>query len=341
VSEARKPTVGDLGEFPLIARLQRRFDRKAEGVVRGIGDDTAVLRPRAGWVLLATTDVTVEDIHFRRATIPPDVLGRRALAVNLSDIASMGGEPKWALVSLGLPSDLPVEYVDQLAAGLTEAADQFGAAIVGGNLATSPDRITIDVTLLGEVEPGRALYRNGARPGDRVLVTGFLGDSAAGFEILQGSLHIPGSVGDDLVGRHLSPTPRVEAGRAIAKSGGASAMIDLSDGLASDLGHILEESRVGAVVDANHIPLSNALREAAGAIGRHPLDWATRGGEDYELLLTAPPRSVASVIDAVRAVGVAITEIGEITATNEEWLIRPDGMRVPLRGTLWHHFSTP
>src|SRR5262249_21652234 len=147
----------------------------------------------------------VENIHFRRATIAPELLGRRALAVNLSDIAAMGGEPRWALVSLGLPSDTGLTFVEQLAEGLAREAEQFGTAIVGGNLATSPDRITIDVTLLGEVEPGRALYRNGARPGDRVLVTGHLGDSAAGLEILQGSLQVPGTIGDDLVARQRLP----------------------------------------------------------------------------------------------------------------------------------------
>jgi thiamine-monophosphate kinase len=197
------------------------------------------------------------------------------------------------------------------------------------------------VTLLGEVEPGRALYRDGARPGDRVLVTGSLGDSAAGFEILQKTLSVPAPLGDELVMRHRLPVPRVEAGRAIATSGAASAMIDVSDGLASDLGHILEASRVGAVVDASRVPLSTALREAARVNGRDPLEWATMGGEDYELLLTAPPLSVERVIDAVRAVGVPIAVIGEVTAAKEEWLVRPDGTRAPLRGTLWRHFARP
>jgi thiamine-monophosphate kinase len=341
VTDAPDRTIADLGEFSLIARLERYFKRDVERVVRGIGDDTAVLRPRAGWVILATTDVAVEDVHFRRATIAPDVLGQRVLAVNLSDIASMGGMPRWVLVSLGLPSETRLDYVERLAGGLAREADQFGATIVGGNLATSPERITIDVTLLGEVEPGRALYRDGARPGDRVLVTGFLGDSAAGFEVLQGSLRVPPPIGGELVRRHRLPTPRVEAGRAIAMSGGASAMIDVSDGLASDLGHILAASKVGAVVDASRIPLSTALCEAARVTGRDPLEWATRGGEDYELLLTAPARSVERLIDAVRAVGVPITVIGEITAVNEEWLVRSDGTSVPLRGTLWRHFAKP
>lgn len=338
MSEGPERTVSELGEFPLIARFRRRFQGAGTGVVRGIGDDTAVLRLTPGRMLLATTDSAIEGVHFRRSTIAARDLGRRVLAVNLSDIASMGGEPRWALVSLGLPADLPVDFVDELSEGLADEAGQFGAVVVGGNVARSPDRIVVDVTLLGEVESNRVLYRNGARPGDRILVTGTLGDSAAGLAILQGVLDTPPELASYLRNRHRLPTPRVEAGRAIALSGLATSMIDLSDGLASDLSHVTEDSRVGAVVEEVRVPLSAELREAARIAGIDPMDWALRGGEDYELLFTAPASGVKEIVKAVKKIGVDVTDVGEITATTENWLLRSNGARDRLFGSLWQHF---
>jgi thiamine-monophosphate kinase len=339
VSGASTLTIADVGEFPLIARLKRRFEQPGSGIVRGIGDDTAVLRPRPGRLLLATTDALVEGVHFRRETTTPALIGRRALAVNLSDVAAMGGEPRWVLVSLSMPRETPLSFAEELADGMAKAAEEHGAIIVGGNLATALAGITVDVTLLGEVEPGRAVYRTGARPGDRVLVTGTLGDAAAGLEVMFGTLDVPAEIGSALVARQRAPTPRVVAGRAIATTGGATAMIDLSDGLASDLGHILEESRAGATIEASRLPISSSVRVAARLAGRDALDWATRGGEDYELLFTAPPAAVGRLADAVVAVGVAVTEIGEITSERDGVLVLPDATRVRLGGTLWRHFA--
>ena len=333
------PTVADVGEFGLIARLHARFGEGGVGVVRGIGDDTAALRLTPGYLLLATTDAAVEGVHFLRAAIAPRTLGRRVLAVNLSDVASMGGIPRWALVSLSLPGETPLDFADELAAGLYEEAARFGVALVGGNLARSPDRLVLDLTLLGEVEPDRVLYRSGARPGDRLLVTGTLGDSAAGLTILLGQAPRREPEARTLIERHQLPTPRVAAGRAIATSGLATAMIDLSDGLASDLSHLAEESRIGAIVEAARIPLSTALLALARATGHDPLDWALRGGEDYELLLTAPAERVPALIAAVDATGVALTEIGEVVAQPGLWLRQPDGEQTPLGVTHWKHFE--
>jgi thiamine-monophosphate kinase len=339
VSPESGPTVAEIGEFGLIDRLKRRFGSGGSGVVLGIGDDTAVLQVTPGRVLLATTDAAVEGVHFRRDRTSPEALGRRALAVNLSDVASMGGIPRWALVSLGMPAETPLAFVDGLAEGFAREAGCYGVAIVGGNLARSPERVVVDVTLLGEVEPGRALYRRGARPGDRILATGTLGDSAAGLAILEG-VAPAGTAGDAwLAERHRLPTARIEAGRAIALSGLATAMLDLSDGLAGDLGHLAKESGVGAVVDAGRIPFSPALGELARAAGRDPLGWAIRGGEDYELLLTAPPENVTSLVAAVRATGVALTEIGTTTAEPGLWLRHPGGRREPLGEVDWQHFA--
>ncbi|MCL4499713.1 MAG: thiamine-phosphate kinase [Chloroflexi bacterium] len=334
-----EPTVADIGEFGLIARLKERFNRAGAGVVRGIGDDTAVLQITPGWLLLATTDAAVEGTHFTRATTTPHTLGRRVLAVNLSDIAAMGGLPRWALISLSLPDQTPLRFVEELADGLSEEAARYQMAIVGGNLARCPDRMVFDVTLLGDVEPDRVLYRNGARPGDHVLVTGTLGDSAAGLAVLLGQIPSEAQGVDYLLNRHRLPTPRIEAGRAIAQSGLASAMLDLSDGLASDIGHLADDSQVGAIVDAEHVPLSPEIQALAAAANYDPLDWALRGGEDYELLLTAPPERVPGLITVVQATGVRLTDIGEITATTGTWLRRAPGQIEPLGRVHWQHFG--
>ena len=331
-------TIADVGEFEVIARLKQRFGDSGVGIVRGIGDDTAALRVSPGCLLLATTDAAVEGVHFLRASTTPRLLGQRVLAVNLSDIAAMGGVPRWALVSLSLPGQTPLDFVEELAGGLGEEAARFGVGIVGGNLARSPERLVLDLTLLGEGEPDRVVYRTGARDGDRILVTGTLGDAAAGLTILLGDAPSDMFGADELIARQRLPTPRVDVGQAIARSGLATAMIDVSDGLASDLGHLGDDNHLGAIVYAERIPLSVAIQSLAGALGRDPLDWALHGGEDYELLLTAPTDRVDELIAAVQAVGVQLTDVGEMTEDPGIWLQRPDGHREPLSGTLWRHF---
>jgi thiamine-monophosphate kinase len=339
VSQASEPTVADVGEFGLIARLRQRFGTVGVGVVRGIGDDTAALQVSPGNLLLATTDAAVEGVHFLRAATTPRLLGRRVLAVNLSDVAAMGGIPRWALVSLSLPGQTSLSFVDDLAAGLEEEATHYGVAIVGGNLARSPERLVLDLTLLGEVEPDRVVYRTGAQPGDRLLVTGTLGDAAAGLAVMLGQAPADVSGVDQLLARQRLPTPRVEAGRAIAESGLATAMIDLSYGLASDLGHLVENNNLGAVVFAQAIPLSHAIQMLAQATGCDPLDWALYGGEDYELMLTVPPGRVGDVIAAVQAIGVRLTEVGVMIDRPGLWLERANGVREPIRSSAWRHFE--
>lgn len=338
MSPPARPTVADVGEFGVISRLRQRFGEAGVGVVRGIGDDTAALQVTPGHLLLATTDAAVEGVHFIRASTTPRALGRRVLAVNLSDVAAMGGIPRWALISFSLPGSTPIQFVDELAEGFGEEAARYQVGIVGGNLARSPERMVLDLTLLGEGEPGRVVYRTGAKAGDRVLVTGTLGDAAAGLAILLGQApaDVPGA--DTLIARQQIPTPRVEAGQAIAHSGMATAMIDLSDGLAADLGHLAEDNRLGAIALADSLPLSPALDALARASGHDPLAWALHGGEDYELLLTAPPDCAADLIATLATIGVQLTDVGEMTATPGLWLQQPDGQHVPLRGASWQHF---
>jgi len=333
-------TVRELGEFGLIARISRGIPRASEWVVAGIGDDTAALRLCPGFLLLATCDVQVEGVHFILDRTTPELLGRKALAVNLSDVAAMGGIPRFGLVSLGLPPSTPVAMVDGLYEGLRAEADEFGVTLVGGNISSTRGGIFIDITLLGEVEPDRVLYRSSAKPGDSLIVTGYLGDSAGGLAlILDSALAVPLEVAETLLLAHRRPTPRVAAGRAVAATGLAHAMIDLSDGLAGDLGHVAEASGVGGVVWADRLPISPELRALGRLLDRDPLEWALRGGEDYELLVVVPPTAEAAVLDAIAATGLAAAVIGEVRPSEEGLTIAlADGRRHPLSAVAFHHF---
>lgn len=329
--------VRDLGEFALINRLAALTGADG-GVVVGIGDDAAVLDTGGPRLLLATIDIQVEGRHFRRDRIAAERLGRRTAAVNLSDIGAMGGAPRWALASLVLPPDLDVAWVEDLYRGLAVELGRFGAVMVGGNL-SGGEQIVIDLALLGEVERGRVLRRDGARPGDVVLVTGTLGASAAGRYALDAGLDPADPPVAPLVEAHLTPTPRVREGQALAATGLVTAAIDLSDGLSSDLGHLCDASGVGAEVNAARLPLSAETRTLAARLGLDPVGLALVGGEDYELLLTAPPPAVPELVAAVRvATGVPLTAIGAITpAAAGRWLLH-DGRRLPLAASGWDHF---
>ncbi|MGQ9467266.1 MAG: thiamine-phosphate kinase [Anaerolineae bacterium] len=334
--------IHEIGEFGLIARIAHALPAPGERVIVGIGDDVAVLRPDETRYILATCDIQVENVHFLRDRITPRQLGRKAVAINVSDIAAMGGVPRHLLVSLVLPKDTEVAFVDGLYEGMQEECLRWGAEIVGGNMAHSPGGIVVDLFLLGEVEPDRLLRRSGARVGDRVLVTGTLGDSAAGLALV---LHPEVACPDDhrrwVLERHLTPTPRLREGRAIAQSGLATAMIDVSDGLASDIGHICEMSGVGVRIWADALPISGAARAVAEALGSDALDWALFGGEDYELLFTAPAERAAELAHRVQEeTGTHITIIGEVAPAEEGMtLIHRDGVPVSLRKGGWDHFA--
>ena len=302
-----------------IIRLIRRVVEQSpsERVEVGIGDDTAVLRTESGARLLATTDVVVEDVHFRRAWATPFDIGWKAMAVNLSDIAGKGGQPRWALVGLAMPAPTP-EEVEALYEGMREAAAPHGVAIVGGDTSDSPRGWFVNVTLLGE-HGGTPRLRSGAKPGDAVAVTGTLGRSAAGLAALEAGRGALGTASagavEAVTSAHLRPTPRVAEGRWLDAAGGVHAMMDCSDGLATDLAHICRASGVGARVTLDRLPVDPAAREVAGALGVDALVWATSGGEDFELLLACDPDSVARLRDGLRhATGTALTVVGEIEA---------------------------
>ncbi len=332
--------IRDIGEFGLIDRMARSLPPPGEGVVVGIGDDVAVLRSSDRYIL-ATCDIQVEGVHFLKDKITPYQLGRKVVAINVSDIAAMGGIPRYLLVSLVLPKETEVEFVDGLYEGMREECSRWGAEIVGGNMAHSPDGIIVDLFLLGEVEPERLLRRAGAQVGDRVLVTGTLGDSAAGLALLlRPETVCPEAHHEFVLRRHLTPTPRLAEGRAVACSGLATAMIDVSDGLASDIGHICEMSGVGVRIRADALPISDAARAVAEAIGADLLEWALFGGEDYELLFTAPADRAPELARQVQEeTGTPVSIIGEIVPAQEGMaLVRADGVARPLRKGGWDHF---
>ncbi len=333
--------VSELGEFGLIARIAEMVGQPGGDVVVGIGDDAAVVRTGGEKYLVATCDILVEGVHFLREGITPRQLGRKAVAINLSDIASMGGVPRQLWVSLVLPQDAEVEYVDALYQGMREETSRWGVDIVGGNIARSPWGLVVDTFLAGEVEPECLLLRSGARVGDLVLVTGHVGDSAAGLALVLD----PAASCDEVHARrvleaHLTPTPRLREGRAIAKSGLATAMIDVSDGTLADLGHICERSGVGARLWADRLPLSDAARAVAEALGKDPLEWALSGGEDYELLFTAPPDKAKELAALVRQeTGTSVTAIGEIVPAEEGIkVVRESGEVLSLECGGWNHF---
>jgi thiamine-monophosphate kinase len=286
------------------------------GVRVGIGDDCAVLEPRPGMALLATTDLLVEDVHFRRRWAEPADIGWKAIAVNLSDIAAMGGRPRWALVALALPEGASAEEVEAFYEGALALARPHDVAIVGGDTSASAGGWIVNVTLVGDaVSP---CLRSTARPGDTVAVTGALGRSAAGLAVLERGA-APSGVGPDALAEmteaHLRPRPRVREGQWLAAAGGVTAMMDLSDGLGIDLPRLLAESRVGAIVDVDRVPVDAATRAVAGALGTDPTVWATGGGEDYELLLTCAPAALERLQRGLgEAFGARLTAIGEITA---------------------------
>ncbi len=286
-----------LGEFELIDRFTRPF-RAGEGVLVGIGDDAAVLRPPPGEDLVATVDAVVEGVHFG-AAFPPEDVGWKSLAVNLSDLAAMGARPLWALVALATPRGTDARRLVRMGRGIAACARRHGTSVVGGNV-TAADRTSLTVTVVGAVPRGRALLRSGGRPGDLVVVTGTLGDAALGLA--------PGAT-PALRARQRRPRPRIELGRSAV--GIARAAIDVSDGLLQDLGHLCRASGTGARVELERVPLSPAYRAATRA-ALDPWRAALAGGEDYELVLAVPPSRLGRLEAAARRARTPVAVIGAL-----------------------------
>jgi thiamine-monophosphate kinase len=311
---------GSPGEFELIGRLLERLGPAREAVL-GPGDDCAILRPSRTRQLF-TIDSMVEDVHFKIAWGTPEALGERALTVNLSDVAAMGGRPTACVVNLAVREGLGARFFERMYAGLQREASRAHCEVVGGNV-TRAGALSITIAMLGEIR-GAALRRDTARAGDTVYLTGTIGDAAAGLRVLMGGLRVRGAARKFLVGRYLRPRARLEAGMRLARLKPAAAAIDVSDGLCQDLGHILERSGVGAEIDADTVPLSSDYR---AVVGDDPT-LALRGGDDYELLFCL--RRDVSAVALTRKLGVQVTRIGHLTSSGRLMLLnapRSRGLR--------------
>jgi thiamine-monophosphate kinase len=326
--------LAEIGEFGLIAAISQ-IAGKGPGVVMGIGDDAAVLRSAPGKVFLVTTDLLLEGVHFRLEFTDPYRLGRKALAVNLSDLAACGGTPTAFLVSLATSPEAEVAAVQALYKGMMEQAHTYGVSLIGGDTSKGKEWM-ISITLIGEAEEAKIAYRSGAKKGDLIFVTGTLGDSALGLKMLK-----TGVREGYLIERHLDPIPRVKEGGAIARQGLATAMIDISDGLIADLGHIVEASGVGAQVYLPQLPLSSEYREQVHQYYKNLYLLALAGGEDYELLFTAPAGQQEAIKRLAADLGTPMTQIGEITeAAAGVTLVGSDGRKVPVEQRGHDHFKT-
>jgi thiamine-monophosphate kinase len=329
----------DLGEFQFIDRITPGCVKgEPKRVIQGIGDDAAVVYAADGCQLL-TTDMLVERVHFVRGSITPRQLGYKALAVNLADIAAMGGTAHDAYVSLAIPLDLNVEELEEFYDGMKELAHSCGVNLLGGDTAVSKQDLCISIVVTGSAPPDEVLYRSGARVGDRIVVTGTLGDSAGGLEVLRSRPQLPGPASEALLAAHHTPAVYLEEARILASSGLAHSGIDLSDGLASDLRHICTRSGVGAVIDAASIPLSEEFEALCSAVGKDPINLALSGGEDYRLLVTVDPEGVGLLARQINgATGRNLYDIGEIVPGDEIVVRLADGATELLTSGGWDHF---
>ncbi len=339
----RLPGQARLSEDDLIAALRRLLSADAPGVQVGVGDDAAIVE-LGRHPAVVTTDLLVEGVHFRRSATSSHDLGYKAIAVNVSDVAAMGGSPRYATVGLGLRGGGEAPFVMELYGGMLEAAGEYGLSIVGGDLSRA-DRVVISVTVVGEVAQGHAVTRSGARPGDRIVVTGALGAAAGGLRLAQSDpSRITESLGTDWA-RDLAialdrPVARVGEGLTLAQAG-ATAMMDLSDGLSTDLPRLCAASGVGARVRRAALPVAPALHDLQKVLGTDPVDLAVHGGEDYELLAALPADAVEPALRKLgERYGTSLAEIGEITdAAGSVVLMDDDGGERALEPGGWDHFG--
>ncbi len=335
-------TLIELSEDELVEAIARLLSGHEPGVVVGIGDDAAVLE-HGGGQLVFTTDLLVEGVHFEQGSISARDLGAKAVTVNVSDIAAMGASPRYAIVAVAVPEAVEAAWVMELTGGMREACAEYALALVGGD-SNRAELIVVSVAVVGEVAPGRAVTRSGARAGDRIVVTGSLGAAAGGLAISRAPTEEAASALSQPWGRELSealarPVARVGEARILTRAG-ATAMMDLSDGLAIDLSRLCRASGVGARVALGAVPVADPLERGADALGIEALELALSGGEDYELVATMPEDSVETArAELVEAFGTNLSEIGEIVEGSGVVAVRDDGSESPLEPRGWDHFT--
>ena len=331
--------IGDIGEFEFIRSITDGCRFSSEKLIKGIGDDCAVIGPYENKVFLVTTDLLVEDVHFILKKIQPEHLGQKSVAVNLSDIAAMGGRPLHLFLSLAIPESMRLDTLHAVYRGIKGICKRYRVNILGGDTSASLDRLMINVTVFGEAPEDEVLYRSGARPGDAIYVTGPLGDAAAGLKLIKEEFSAPEHLAHPLITAHCLPKPFLEAGRMIAQSRFASAMIDLSDGLLSDLRHICEASGTGAIISHAALPISENLKTLAEINKFDPHELALSGGEDYARLITVPLKK-SGAFQKMFEKGVICYAycIGEITEHKGIGMKGPDGVEEQVAVTGFDHF---
>ncbi|SPD74559.1 Thiamine-monophosphate kinase [uncultured Desulfobacterium sp.] len=330
----------DIGEFGFIRSIENNCILSPARIIKGIGDDCAVVGPYDGRLLLITTDMLVEDIHFILGKIPPEHLGEKAVNVSLSDIAAMGGEALNVFVSLAIPKQIDVDIIHTIYSGIKSVCRANNLNILGGDTSASPDRLIISITVIGEAAEGKVLLRSGANPGDGLYLTGTIGDSAAGLKLIKAEATAPEPIASRLIEAHNRPVHFLDAGRIVGSSGLASSMIDLSDGLLSDLAHICEQSHVGARIFQAALPVSRELIYMAESNRLDPYELAMSGGEDYRLLISVPARNKAKFQEIFdENAPCPVYCIGEITSGQGIELIRADNTREQVRVTGFDHFK--
>ena len=330
----------DIGEFGFIDRISQGCLIRPKGIVKAIGDDAAAFRTAAGHLTLVTTDLLVEGVHFLRDATSGFNLGYKALAVNLSDIAAMGGTACNAFVSIAIPDDVALAELEDIYRGMKSLAAPYDVNILGGDTTRSTRDLIINITVTGMVLESEVLYRDTAKAGDVILSDGFLGDSRAGLHLLLNRIEADKPYLEALLNAHLLPCPRLHEGRFMARRPGVHAAIDVSDGLSSDLGHILRQSKVGARLFGDRIPLSPALKQFCRHLGFNPIDHALAGGEDYALLVTVDPDEAEGLVkDFNETFHRPLFRIGEITAAKTFELLESGGKTRNIAPTGWDHFK--
>jgi thiamine-monophosphate kinase len=331
----------EIGEFGFIKKISQGCLIRPDNIIKGIGDDAAAFIAEPGYLTLITTDLLVERIHFLREAISGFDLGYKSLAVNLSDIAAMGGTAREAFVSIAIPEDCELDYLEQIYSGIKNLAARYEVNVLGGDTTGSKIDLIINIIVQGIVPKQEILCRDAARPGDIIFSTGFLGDSRAGLHLILNKIAADTGALKSLLRAHLVPEPHLREGRFLARQPGVHAAIDTSDGLSSDLGHIVEESRVGARLFADKIPVSRELKEFCTRFNFDPIDYALAGGEDYTLLCTTNPERADKIADAfAKEFKRPLFKIGKITAENKLTLIYPDAKTKSITLTGWDHFRT-
>jgi len=329
----------EAGELEFIRGVRASAPSRTGSVTVGIGDDAAVLAPEPGSSLLLKCDAAVEGRHFRREWLTPTEIGARAALSAISDIAAMGGRPVALLLTLLISPDEELVFARDIVRGAADAGDALGATLAGGETVATEGPLGVDVIVAGFVPTGRELRRSAARPGEAVLVTGTLGDSAAGLASLRGGMASL-SATHHVISRYKRPQPRIEFGRFLVEWGAVHAAIDISDGLVRDAGHLATESGVAIIVERDVLPISREACQVAEALGVDPRAWAAGGGEDYELLFTAPPDAVPGLIsESGRRFGLAVTRIGSVVEGQGVRVRAADGSEWVPPGEGWDQFA--